>query len=472
MEVVSALIAWIGENEAILSGGAALVVMIGFVASPLGAGLRSLVGRNETSASDTSGSPLEDIPAPLDPIVDRPSVAVLPFVPNSDDKDSGIFADGMTDDIITALSHVPGFFVTSSSSMFAYKGQSVDTRQVARELGVRYVVEGRVQRAGDQVRINAKLVEAHTGDQIWTEQFSGDLSDIFSLQDDVTQSIVSQLQPELMQAESRREKRMPTENLDAWTLLHSAQMRFQTGYSPEALKEAAQLAEAAVAKDPNYADAHGFLTWVYSDLVSTLWSEDLKGDAQKAADHCAKGLELDPENPNVLAGAGVLTLHRGDPAKSLGMVERRCAINPNDAFAQGIRGLMLGLVGRTQECLDAIDLSLRLSPKDPRNYFVMGMKGVAYLHLEQYDQAEQVMGRSLEVNNRFFWGLTAYALALAMQGKDEQALETIQEIKRLSPSFELEDLERALKTWHGNPTGEIGDRLERQFSRLREIWPT
>jgi len=294
---LSALIAWIGENEAVLSGGAALVVMIGFVASPLGAGLRGLVRRWSLSSSgaieaQAATAPANDIPNPPEPEADRPSIAVLPFVSSSDDKDSEIFADGMTNDIITALGHVPGFFITSGNSTFVYKDQSVDTRQIGRELGVRYVVEGRVQRAGDDIRINTTLVEARTGEQIWSERFSGDLSDIFVLQDQVVQSIVGQLQPELMHAEWRRGSHMPTESLDAWTLLHSARMRFHLGHSRETVEEAIRLADAALEKDPNYAEAHGLLTEAFAYWVMIRWSDDPESDDERCAYHCRKALEL------------------------------------------------------------------------------------------------------------------------------------------------------------------------------------
>ncbi len=223
MDGLNALLAWFVDNEAALSGVAATVVILGFVVSPLGAGLRGLVRRWALSSSGVVNTPAPaptqpDIPAPLEPEADRPSIAVLPFAPSAKDADSELFADAMTNDIIRALGHVQGFFVTSSNSSFAYKGQTIDTRQIGRELGVRYVLEGRVQRAGNDVRINAELVDARSGEQIWSEQFSGDLSDIFALQDQVARSLVSQLQPELMQAEWRRSSRMPTEKLDAWTL--------------------------------------------------------------------------------------------------------------------------------------------------------------------------------------------------------------------------------------------------------------
>ena len=192
MEGLSALLAWFVENEAALSGVAATVVILGFIASPLGAGLRGLVRRWANASSTVVEPPAsEDIPGPPEPQADRPSIAVLPFSPASKDEDSEIFADGMTDDVITLLGHVPGFFVISRGSAFVYKGKSVDTRQIGRELGVRYVVEGSVRRADDRIRVSAQMVEVRTGEQIWSDRFEGGAADLFAIHDEITNGIVS-----------------------------------------------------------------------------------------------------------------------------------------------------------------------------------------------------------------------------------------------------------------------------------------
>jgi len=477
VDVLSSLLGWFVENEAALSGVAAAVVIIGFIASPLGAGLRSLARRKSVASSvglETADAPRSsaEIPALQSIEVDRPSIAVLPFVSTAEDKESELFADGMTDDIITALGQVPGFFVTSSNSTFGYKGHSTDTREIGRELGVRYVVEGRIQRAGNDVRINVKLVEAHTGEQIWSDRLSGDLSDIFALQDDIGRSIVTQLQPELMQAEWRRGSRTPTEDLDAWTLLHSARIRFQVGFSREALEEAERVTKVAVERDPAYAEAHGLLTELIMDQIAVRWSDDPAKDFERAASHCRKALELDPENPIVLFSATVLYMFSGHPEIALEKIERCCAINPNDAFAQGIRGFVLGLNGRGEEGLDAADLAVRLSPRDPRAFWLLLWEAYVYAALERYEEAEQVARRSYRQNENFFWSSTILAIALAMQGKKEDAGKALAELKRVSPDFELQDLEANFKNLNGNPTDERATLIDQWISSLHDIWPS
>lgn len=478
MDGLSAIAAWIGENETLLSGVAAIVVVLSFVASPLGAGLRGLIRRwalssagfVEASAAATPNT--ADIPQTPDRDADRPSIAVLPFSPASDDKDSEIFADAMTDDIITALGHVPGFFVTSSNSTFVYKGQSVDTRQIARELDVRYVVEGRMQKAGNDVRINAKLAEARTGDQIWSEQFSGDLSDIFALQDEVTKSIVGQLQPELMQAEWRRGTRTPTEDLDAWTLLHSARMRAFVSFDRLPLEEGIRLAEAALVKDPDYAEAHAFLTESFSQKAATRWSDHPEKDRERGENHCRLAFKLEPENPYVLYCAAFQNMFLGHHETAVEQIERSCKISPNDAMAQAMRGLLLGMGGRGEKGLEALDLSLRLSPRDPRAYWMLMFKGYTHLGLEQYAEAEQILRRSLRLNGEFFWCQAWFATTLAMQQKREEAEEALQKLRRLSPDFELEDMVQNRMAWCGNPTDDRAVLINHQIDSLREIWPS
>jgi len=478
VEGLSSLLAWFVEHEAALSGVAATVVIVGFIASPLGAGLRGLIRRWALSSAgvvEASVAPQQtttDIPPTPEPEADRRSIAVLPFVSSADDKDSEIFADGMTDDIITALGHVPGFFVTSSSSTFVYKQQSVDARQIGRELDVRYVVEGRIQRAGNEVRINAMLVEAHTGDQIWSERFSGDLSDIFALQDEVSRSIVGQLQPELMQAEWRRSARTPTENLDAWTLVHSALMRIQIGYDREAMADGKQMAEAALDKDPDYAEAHGVLALVTLEQVVGHWSDNSARDSDQAAYHCRRALDLDPENPIVLYCGALSNMWSGNPEASLVQLERSCATNPNDAYAQALRGLMLGLTGRGEEGVKAGDLALRLSPRDPRTHVMLHLKALSYVTLGRYPEAERTHRRSIDKNNGFVWAWAVYAVELAMQDKIAEAKAALSELKKVAPDLEYESWESLHKMIHGNPTGERGALIDRQTDSLRSIWPS
>ena len=477
MDGLSSLLTWFVDNEAALSGVAATVVIVGFVASPLGAGLRGLVSRWALSSPGVAEAPaavassIPDIPSPPEPEADRPSIAVLPFTPASKDEDSEIFADAMSDDIITALGHVPGFFVTSSNTTFVYKGQSIDTRQIGRELGVRYIVEGRIQQAGDDIRINATLVEASSGDQIWSEHFSGDMSDIFALQDQVAQSLVGQIQPELMQAEFRRSSRMPTENLDAWSMLHSARMRFLLGHGREAVEEAVRLAEAALEKDPNYANAHGFLTWAILNLVITRWSDDPARDQERCRFHCHRALELDPENADVLYGAAYLNVTTGDPETAMEQIDRCCDINPNDAFTQAGHGTFLALAGRAEEGLEFLDLAVRLSPRDPRAYYFLTCKGMAQLSLAQYAETEQTLRRALDLYDGFVFSWMVYPMALAMQGKTTEAKEALSRLNQLSPDMRFENWETSIKTVWGNPAGERGALVDSWVNSLRDIWP-
>jgi TolB-like protein/Flp pilus assembly protein TadD len=416
--------------------------------------------------------PIADIPPPPEPEADRPSIAVLPFAPASKDEDSEIFADGMTDDVISLLARVPGFLVTSRGSTFAYKGLSCDARQAGHELGVRYVVEGSVRRSRDKVRVTAELVEAQTGNQICSERFEGDASDIFKLQDEVANGIVGQLEPELMWAEGRRSSQLPTENLDAWSLLHSARMIYYAGHRRGTLEEARRIAEQALKMDPDYADAHGFLAELLPNLVTPGWSDDPEGDMTQAEAHYQRAMELDPNSSLVLTAASIFKLATGNTEAALSLAERSCEINPNDAFAQTERGVSLGALGRGEEGLAAVDLALRLSPRDPRTYIILAAQCWVYLCLERYEQAEQSARLGIERYNNYFLGWMVLALALAVQGKRTDAEAAVERIKSISPDITFDAARDIWRTISGNPVGNRGALIDRQIDSLRDVWPS
>ncbi len=248
-------------------------------------------------------------------------------------------------------------------------------------------------------------------------------------------------------------------------------MRFRVGHGREAIEEAEGLAQAALEKDQDYAEAHALLVEVISHKIASEWSDDPALDSDRAADHCRRALELDPENPLVLLGAAALSVFTGRIETAVAQIERSCAINPNDAFTQAGHGTFLALAGRAEEGLEFLDLAVRLSPRDPRAYYFLTCKGMAQLSLAQYAETEQTLRRALDLYDGFVFSWMVYPMALAMQGKTTEAKEALSRLNQLSPDMRFENWETSIKTVWGNPAGERGALVDSWVNSLRDIWP-
>jgi TolB-like protein/class 3 adenylate cyclase len=300
------------------------------------------------------------------PLPDKPSIAVLPFNNLSDDASQEYFADGMTEDLITDLSKISGLFVIARNSSFSYKGQKVKVRQVAEELGVRYVLEGSVRRAGDEVRINAQLIDATTGGHLWAERYDGTLDDIFDLQDSVTEQIVAALAVSLTGEEQAERARHGTENAQA----HDAYLQGWARYkllTPEDLKEAVPFFEEALRLDPDYAQAHAALAFLYWDVFKNDWAFDLDMPSARAESRANEHLEHALKSPTPLAYVLQARMFAdwGFHGEAVAEAEKAVALDGNDATA--LAGLADALVkaDRAAEGLGHIERALRLDPHHP-----------------------------------------------------------------------------------------------------------
>jgi TolB-like protein len=303
----------------------------------------------------------------------KPSIAVLPFTNMSGDPEQEHFADGISDDIITALSRIRQFFVIARNSTFQYKGSSPDIRQVATALGVRYVVEGSVRKAGERVRISVQLADGGTGNQIWTERFDRNLGDVFAIQDEITRSIVGQIEPELGRAEYERTRATAPESLDAWELFHHG-MALVARRTKEGNEQARRLFERSLDLDPGFAPAHAGIAWSQAE---DLFFRFARHDPDDCLDHARRAVLLDDKDPLAhFALAWALTFKR-QPDLAIEEVNRAIQINPSYAHAHAILGRLLVHSGRCQEGMEHAELALRLSPSDPsaaqfRNIFAIG----------------------------------------------------------------------------------------------------
>jgi adenylate cyclase len=302
------------------------------------------------------------IAAPSPPLPDKPSIAVLPFENLSGDPEQEYFADGMVEEVITALSKVRWFFVIARNSTFTYKGRAVDVRQVAHELGVRYVLEGSVRKAGNRVRITAQLVDATIGNHVWAERYDRELAGIFAVQDEITERVVAEIEPELYAAEHFRSQRKPPESLDAWECVIRALSYVGQG-TRAGMTEAEALCRRAIAIAPNYSQAHSLLAWAV--IRAAAWSGGVGSVLADAATEAQTALGLDERDPWAHLTYGVVLVRMRRHGEAERAFRRALEANPNFALAHAFLGLPLSSLGAHQEALDSAKQALRLSPKDP-----------------------------------------------------------------------------------------------------------
>lgn len=291
----------------------------------------------------------------------RPSIAVLPFLAMGPDPEQEVFADGITEDVTTALCRLKGFFVISRSTMFTYKGRSVDVRALGPELGVRYALEGSVRRAGSRIRVTAQLLEVATGGHLWAERYDGELADVFAIQDEITSAVVGRLGPELLAAEHARARRTPTQSLDAWECVIRA-LAACSEQSEEASRAALVLLDRAIALDPGYALALGMKGWIHVFRAFQGW-EPMPTALALAGIAIARGRAADPDEPWPWLALGMVGFATRDNEGATSALERAVALNPNSVNAHGLLGVAHAFGGRTEAALAAIDRAARSSPR-------------------------------------------------------------------------------------------------------------
>jgi len=354
------------------------------------------------------------------PLPDKPSIAVLPFDNMSDDPKQEYFSDGITEDLITDLSKISGLFVIARNSTFTYKGKPVKVQQVAEDLGVRYVLEGSVRKAGDKVRINAQLVDATTGHHLWAERFDGTLGDIFSLQDRFTQKIVAALAVKLTADDESLLARRGTDNVEAYDAFlqglehHNLNTREDVVKAVEYLKKAIEL-------DPDFARAHAQLASTYQLIITRRWDVDLGWTDARSLRW--KHLQIAMENPTPLAlrTSAKFRLYRRQYDEAIAETERAIALDPNDADSYWSMGFVLTYAGRSAEAVDPFKTAMRLNPYYPGwyPYFL----GVAQYCLERYEEAATSQERAFKVDpNSSAWWLAA---AYAQLGRGQEAADAL-----------------------------------------------
>jgi adenylate cyclase len=374
------------------------------------------------------------------PLPDKPSIAVLPFVNMSDDPKQEFFSDGMTEEIITALSKNPYLFVIARQSTFAYKGKPVKVKQVSEELGVRYVLEGSVRRSGEKIRITAQLIDAMTGYHLWAERYDRDLKEIFALQDEITMKILQSIRVKLMDGEQALRGK-PPRNLEAYLKLLQTQ-EYLYRFSNEGNIMAKQLAEEAIALDPEFAGAYYALAGAHMMDVWFGSSKSPKESLDKAVELTQKAISLDPNDPRHYALLGNLYVMKRNYDKAIAEGEKAVALDPGGADVHAWLGMSLNYADKPKEAIPLFEKAIRLNPNGPTWYF--HNFGHSYRLMGQYQEAITQYKKALCVAPNNIWAHLSLAATYSLLGRDEEARAEAEEVLRMNPKFSLEYFAKAL----------------------------
>jgi len=375
------------------------------------------------------------------PLPDKPSIAVLPFNNLSGDPEQEYFSDGMTEQIITGLSKISSLFVVARNSTFAYKGQPVKIQKVSEELGVRYVLEGSVQKSGERVRINAQLIDAIKGNHLWSETYDRELKDIFAVQDDITQKILTALQVQLTRGEQARIYARGTNNLKAYLkYLQAYEKWIQMNKESNAL--ARQLAEESIALDPDYAVPYLILAATHMMDVFLGSSKSPKDSIKQAMELNKKAMALDDSLPTAHSQLGLLYTMTRQHDKGVAEAERGVELDPNSSVAHDLLGMTLYYAGRPEEAIPVLKKAIRLAPFAPAKFYYH--LGVAYLHTGQCDKAISACEKAVRRGSNDPAAHRCATAAYSICGREEEAQTAAAEVLRLNSNFSCDHYAKRL----------------------------
>jgi TolB-like protein/Tfp pilus assembly protein PilF len=386
------------------------------------------------------------------PLPDKPSIAVLPFQNMSGDPEQEYFADGIVDDITAALSRFRFLFVIARNSSFVYKGRAVDIKRIGRELGVRYVLEGSVRKAGGRIRISGQLIDATTDTHLWADRFDGEVADLFDLQDKVTESVVGAIAPELQQAEIERARRKPTESLDAYDFFLRGMARKVADLAggleqptSEGTSEALRLFYGAIELDPDFASAHGMAALCYAQRKAFGWMSERGREIAEAARLARGAIQLGKDDAVALATGGyVLAFVVHDLETGAAAIERALVLNPNFAVAWLFLGWTKVWLGQPDVAIEHLGRAMRLSPLGRGIAGMQAAAATAHFFAGRYDEASAWAERLLREYPASHPGLRIAAASNAMARRPEQAHEAVALLRQLDPALRVSNLKDVL----------------------------
>ena len=420
--------------------------------------------RDSTDAGQDAIAGAVPVPAaeparPTLPLPNKPSIAVLPFTNLSGDPEQDYFADGMVEDIITGLSRIKWIFVIARNSSFAYRGKAMDVKQVGRELGVRYLLEGSVRKAGNRVRITAQLIDAGTGAHIWADHYDRALDDIFAVEDELTISVVGVIEPTLRKAEIERARRKRPDSLDAYDLYLRA-LPFVFTAMPQDADKALTLLVRAVELEPDYAAAHAMIAWCHEQrYLRGGLHDEVK---QAALQHARTAIAVGGDDAGALATAGfVIAVIEYDYDAATAAFDRSFALSSSSALALGFSSIVRAWKGDDGTAVDQAERAIRLSPFDPLLY--LPYVGLAYAHFAagRFAEAATAAGRASQSNPKFSMPYVLHAAALANLGRGDEARVVADRLREVEPNLTVSTAIRSARFANPGKNAELGDALLR-----------
>jgi adenylate cyclase len=390
---------------------------------------------------------------------DKPSITVLPFDNMSGDPEQEYITDGIADDLTTALSRFDWLFVIARNSAFTYKGKAVDVKQVGRELGVRYVLEGSVQRAGDRVRINAQLVDADVDRHVWAERFDRQMVDVFELQDDIVASIAATVAPEITLAEIERARSRRPKTLDAWDRYLQAVASYHR-MTEEDIGAAISLLEQAIDLEPEFANAYALLSRCHAEIGQRGWVQPVREAYELSRRIAEKAVRVAPSSPEANQALAFVLIMIGEAERAVTVARRAIDLNPNYAEGQTVLGLALVFNGDLEGSLAACHRAQRSNPRDTRGNWLCDAMGRAYFMLGDYEEAINVSKKGLSEDPSMYGALVTLACSYARLSRNEEAKQYVDELRRLIPRYTL----RALRK---NPFFVKRDLIEKLVESMR-----
>jgi TolB-like protein len=390
---------------------------------------------------------------------DKPSISVLPFQNLSGDPEQEYFADGVVEDIIAALSRIRWLFVIARNSSFTYKGRAVGVQEVGQELGVRYVLEGSVRKCGNKVRITGQLIDATTGTHIWAERFEGSLDDIFELQDQIAESVVGAIAPQLERAEIERAKRKPTESLDAYDYYLRGTAKLHNG-TRDAIEEALRAFYKAIELDPEFASAYGMAAWCHFWRKLNGWMGDRTREIAEGARLARRAVELGRDDAVALTRGGHALGHlAGDIDVGIALLDRARLLNPNFAPAWYLGGILRALRGETDAAIANLTHATRLSPLDPEMFRMQVGMAISHFFAGRFDIAADWAEKALGNLPNFLPPVALLAASHALTGRMDKATQSMQRLRALDPSLRISNLKDWLPIQRPEDLARLADGL-------------
>ena len=392
---------------------------------------------------------------------DKPSIAVLPFLNLSGDPAQEYFIDGVVEDIVSALSRIRWMFVIARNSSFTYKGRAIDVKQVGRELGVRYVLEGSMRKAADRVRITGQLIDATSGAHIWAERFEGTLNDIFELQDQISASVVGAIARQLELAEIERAKRKPTGSLDAYDYYLRGRANLNLG-TREAIDEGLPFFVKAIELDPDYAAAYAMAAWCHFWRKVNGWMTDRPREIAEGTRLAHRAVELGRDDAVALTRGGHALAHFvGDLDKSIALVDRALVLDPNLAAAWFLGGFLRTERGDAAGAVDYFSRAMRFSPLDPEMFRMQAGMALAHLFAGRFDAAASWAEKAHSELPSFLMAVAIIAASHAHAGRSDEAQRAISHLRRLDPTFRISNLADWLPIRRSEDLATFADGLRR-----------